>query len=125
MHEQMKNRLIVVLAALCVLLLVVAGWALATRSQTSGGAAPMYWVATDGNDAAPGTADEPWATLQKAADTVPAGALVSVRGGTYAQRVEFRVSGEPGRPITFAPAAGRDRRPRRLVARGAGGAVAR
>lgn len=61
-------------------------------------------MATDGDDAAGGTSDQPWATLQKAADTAPPGAMVYVRGGTYAQRVELHVSGEPGRPITFAPA---------------------
>ena len=66
----------------------------------------MYWVALDGNDAAPGTTDAPWATIQKAADTVPAGATVYVRGGTYPQRVDIHVSGAPGQPITFAPAPG-------------------
>ena len=105
MNETMKNRLIVVLAAVSILLLVVASWAVATR-ESDAAAAPTYWVATDGNDAAAGTSDAPWATLQKAADSVPPGATVYVHGGTYAQRVDIHVSGEPGRPITFAPAPG-------------------
>ena len=105
MTETMKNRLIVVLSALSLLLLVVASWAVATR-QPSTTTGPTYWVALDGNDAAAGTSDAPWATLQKAADTVPPGATVYVDGGTYAQRVDIHVSGEPGRPITFAPAPG-------------------
>jgi hypothetical protein len=105
MSETMKNRLIVVLSAVSVLLLVVASWALATRDNGQP-ASPTYWVATDGNDAAAGTSDAPWATLQKAADSVPPGATVYVDGGTYAQRVDIHVSGEPGRPITFAPAPG-------------------
>ncbi len=100
----MKNRLIVVLSALTLLLLVVASWAVATRPPGTTG--PTYWVATDGNDAAAGSSDAPWATLQKAADTVPPGSTVYVDGGTYAQRVDIHVSGEPGRPITFAPAPG-------------------
>jgi len=100
-----QRGVIVGMTALCVLLAGATIWSLATRDEGTS-ERPTYWVATDGDDSASGTADEPWATLQKAADTVPAGALVSVRGGTYEQRVEFRVSGEPGRPITFAPAEG-------------------
>jgi len=101
----MKDRLIVVLSAVSLLLLVVASWAVATR-QPDATAAPTYWVATDGDDAAAGTSDAPWATLQKAADTVPPGATVYVHGGTYAQRVDIHVSGEPGRQIAFASAPG-------------------
>ncbi len=100
-----QRGVIVGLSALCALLLGVTIWSLATRDEGTTGR-PTFWVATDGDDSAPGTSDEPWATVQKAADTVPAGATVFVRGGTYAQRVEFHVSGEPGRPITFAPAEG-------------------
>jgi NPCBM/NEW2 domain-containing protein/parallel beta helix pectate lyase-like protein len=99
----MQSRVIVGLSVLSVLLLIVTIWAVATRDR---GAPedPVYWVATDGDDSARGTSDEPWATLQKAADTVPPGATVYVRGGRYAQRIELHVSGEPGRPIRFAPA---------------------
>ena len=61
-------------------------------------------MATDGDDGGPGTRDEPWATLQHAADSVGPGATVFVREGVYEQRVEVRVSGAPGRPITFAAA---------------------
>jgi hypothetical protein len=63
-------------------------------------------VAIDGDDAGPGTRDEPWATLQHAADSVGPGATVYVREGVYEQRVELRSSGTPGRPITFAVAPG-------------------
>ena len=61
-------------------------------------------MATDGDDAGTGTRDDPWATLQHAADTARPGATVYVREGVYAQRVELRTSGGPGRPITFAAA---------------------
>ena len=102
------NRGLVVLS---VLLVAVTGWALATRdagapvTEVDG---PIFWVATDGDDAAPGTQDEPWATLQRAADSVPPGAVVYVRAGTYAQRFDLHVSGVPGRTITFTPAPGED-----------------
>jgi NPCBM/NEW2 domain/Right handed beta helix region len=98
-----QSRVIVVLSVLCAVLLIATIWALATRERDAS-EGPVYWVATDGDDSAPGTSGEPWATLQKAADTVPAGASVYVRGGTYTQRVDLHVSGEAGRPITFAPA---------------------
>ena len=68
-----------------------------------------------------GTEDEPWATLQHAADTAPAGvdglrarAAPTRSGSTYTS------PGRPGRPITFSAAPGRDGRARRLVARGPG-----
>ncbi|MGH2636592.1 MAG: right-handed parallel beta-helix repeat-containing protein, partial [Actinomycetota bacterium] len=103
-----ERRIIVGLSASCVVLLGVSVWALATR----GGEAPSetegreLWVATGGDDAGPGTRDEPWATIQHAAEAARPGDTVTVAGGTYPERVEVRVSGEPGRRITFAAAAG-------------------
>jgi hypothetical protein len=100
-----ERRMIAVLSAACALLLAIAVWAIATR----GTGAPSneratFWVARGGSDTGSGAGDDPWATLQHAADTVPPGSLVYVRGGVYDQRVEIRVSGMPGRPITFAAA---------------------
>ncbi len=94
------------LLALCAVLLVITGWALITRGEEGSTASPTYWVSTDGDDAASGDEGSPWATLQHAADVAPPGATVFVRGGSYAQRVALHVSGEPGRPITFAAAPG-------------------
>ena len=62
---------------------------------------PLRSVAPTGNDAGPGTPVAPWRTLQKAATSAPPGALVDIRGGTYAGRVRIAVSGRPGAPITF------------------------
>jgi hypothetical protein len=103
-----ERRTIVALSAVCVGLLSVTVWALATRgagtpSPTGG---PVSWVAIDGDDAGPGTRDEPWATLQHAAESVGPGATVYVGEGVYEQRVQIRASGTPGRPITFAAAPG-------------------
>ena len=60
-----QTRLIAGLSALCLVLIGVTVWALATRTP---GAAerPTYWVAPDGNDDGSGSSDDPWATLQKA-----------------------------------------------------------
>jgi parallel beta-helix repeat protein len=43
-----------------------------------------YYVSPLGNDAATGTAAAPWKTLQRAADAVHAGDVVTVRPGNYA-----------------------------------------
>ncbi|MEP7377968.1 MAG: right-handed parallel beta-helix repeat-containing protein [Chloroflexota bacterium] len=59
-----------------------------------------YYVAPTGSDANPGTLAAPWKTLQKAADTVPAGATVYLRAGTYGSFV-MRRSGTAAAPITF------------------------
>ncbi len=98
-----QRRIIVVLSALCLILVGVTGWALATRTEAAS-TAVTYWVATDGNDAGAGTSGDPWASLQKAADAAVPGSTVFVRGGTYQQRVDVRVSGEPEHPITIAAA---------------------
>ena len=66
--------------------------------------ATTFYVATNGNDANPGTSAQPWRTLQKAANTVHAGDLVLVANGNYvgfqvtadgtsASRITFRANG--------------------------------
>jgi hypothetical protein len=63
--------------------------------------AGAHVVATDGDDAGPGTTDAPWRTLQHAADVVRAGETVLVREGTY-DGFTIRRSGAAGSPVTFA-----------------------
>ncbi|HEU5225525.1 MAG TPA: DUF5123 domain-containing protein, partial [Actinomycetota bacterium] len=103
-----ERRTVVVLSVVCLALLGVTVWALVTRDPGTPTSmqGPVHWVAIEGDDAGPGTRDEPWATLQHAADSVGSGATVYVREGVYEQRVEIRASGTPGRPITFAAAPG-------------------
>ena len=101
-----ERRLVAALSTACVGLLCVTAWALATRDDAVAPSTerPAFWVATWGDDAGPGTRDEPWATIQHAADTALPGDTVYAAGGSYAERVEIRVSGEAGSPITFAAA---------------------
>jgi hypothetical protein len=61
-----------------------------------------YYVAPTGNDSNPGTMDQPWGTIQKAADTLMPGDTVYIRAGTYHERVVPQNSGEPGKEITYA-----------------------
>jgi hypothetical protein len=61
-----------------------------------------YYVAPTGNDTNPGTMDEPWQTIQHAADTLVAGNTVYIRAGTYYERVFPANSGSEGNIITYA-----------------------
>ena len=73
-----ERRTIAALSAVCLGLLGVTVWALATRgdgaSSSTSAEGPVFWVGTEGDDAAPGSRDEPWAKLQHAADSVGPGA---------------------------------------------------
>jgi NPCBM/NEW2 domain/Right handed beta helix region len=102
-----ERRIIAVLSATCLVLVGISVWAVATRGTRPASAhRAVFWVANGGNDAGPGTGDDPWATLQHAADSVAPGSIVYVRGGVYDQRLEIRSSGAHGRPIIFAAAPG-------------------
>ena len=62
--------------------------------------ANAFYVSTSGSDSNAGSFSAPWRTLQKAADSVSAGATVLIRGGTYAG-FTLRRSGTASAPITF------------------------
>jgi len=70
-------------------------------------AAAELYVAPDGSDAAAGTLEAPFATLERAQDAAAPGDTVFVRGGTYtftgdaAIGVLFDKDGEPGQPINY------------------------
>jgi hypothetical protein len=68
--------------------------------------AATYHVATDGDDANPGTQDKPFGTIQHAADIVRPGDTCIIQAGTYRQAAQFTRSGAPGRPIRFVAAEG-------------------
>jgi hypothetical protein len=52
-----------------------------------------YYVAPSGDDNNPGTESQPWATIQKACDTVSPGSTVYVKAGTYHEKISVEVSG--------------------------------
>ena len=73
-----------------------------------------YYVATDGNDGNPGTIEKPFATLEKARDTIrlsraralaAGGITVNLRHGSYFRSESFALtgqdSGEQGKPMTY------------------------
>ena len=67
--------------------------------------AVTFYVATTGNDSHPGTAAQPWATLQRAANVVNPGDMVVVQAGHY-RGAKFSRSGTATAPITFNGQAG-------------------
>jgi parallel beta-helix repeat protein len=60
-----------------------------------------YYVAPSGVDSNPGTQNQPWRTIQKAANTMAAGDTTIVLTGDYSERVFINQSGALGAPITF------------------------
>jgi len=66
-------------------------------------AAP-YHVATNGSNTARGTMDQPFRSIQHAADRLQPGDTCVVHGGIYRETVRPANSGVPGQPIRFVAA---------------------
>ncbi|MGA7979064.1 MAG: right-handed parallel beta-helix repeat-containing protein [Chromatiaceae bacterium] len=64
--------------------------------------AAVFHVDPAGDDAGPGSMEQPWRTVQHAADTAGAGSKVLIHAGTYPGGVAYGISGKPGSPILFA-----------------------
>jgi autotransporter-associated beta strand protein/parallel beta-helix repeat protein len=93
------------LFALCSLLPAI----LSLLAAASAAKAAIYYVAPTGSDGGPGTAAQPWLTLQNAMNNVQAGDTVDVAAGNYAGFVDgwdTPISGTPSAPITFNAAPG-------------------
>ena len=77
-------------------------------STMQGARGATYHVAPAGSDAHPGTAQQPWLSLQHAAEQVHAGDRVLMHGGIYSlkERVQLKKSGTPNAWITIAAAPG-------------------
>jgi len=91
----MKKNIIKFLFAF--LLLVTMMFALSMLSS-----AKEYYVdANGGKDAAEGSSEAPFATIQKAADVVNPGDTVIIRPGIYYENVELKTNGTKENPIIF------------------------
>jgi parallel beta-helix repeat protein len=60
-----------------------------------------YYVSPTGSDSNSGTFQEPFKTIQKALNTVSAGDTISIRGGTYREKLTVKTSGTSGNSITI------------------------
>lgn len=95
---QLKSWSIAMLSLILVFVLVSS----ATQTDAASAAGAEYYVATTGNDSNAGTRAAPWKTLQHAADVVPAGSTVYVRGGVYNEKLKITRSGSASEgPIVF------------------------
>jgi hypothetical protein len=73
-------------------------WGLAASSATAE-PAPALYVAPGGHDAGPGSAEQPFKTIQRALDQAKPGDRILVKAGTYRERVVFKVSGSQEKPL--------------------------
>lgn len=73
-------------------------FAQSNNNVTSG---TVYYVSPAGSDLNPGTLNQPFATIQKAANVAKEGSTIYIRGGVYNQKVRVTHSGASGAPITF------------------------
>jgi len=70
--------------------------------QITFGYTKTYYVdSNNGSDKASGTESSPWASIQKAANTLIAGDTVYIKAGTYKERVEVQHSGAKNNFIVF------------------------
>ncbi|MCB9802993.1 DUF4215 domain-containing protein [Candidatus Nomurabacteria bacterium] len=106
-EDTLKNRMIVSVLAIFVLSLFNIWFSYSIKnSDTSffakADSANTYHVSVSGSDVSGlGTSDNPWRSIQKAADTVTAGDTVIVHQGTYNERIEITMSGTVEEPIIF------------------------
>src|SRR5438876_5330070 len=89
-----RSALVVITAVVVAVATALVTWSVARgTSGSTASARPTFWVAPSGSDAADGSESGPWRTIQHAANTVPAGAIVNVRSGVYHEQVHVGVSG--------------------------------
>ncbi|WP_256363059.1 right-handed parallel beta-helix repeat-containing protein [Streptomyces sp. TRM70350] len=83
---------------------LLAAVALASPSSSTAAAqTSTLTVATNGDDANPGTVAAPLRTIQRAVDLAEPGTVIQIRGGTYDPSVNIRIqkSGTASQPITM------------------------
>ena len=64
------------------------------------------YVSSQGNDAQPGIASQPWRTLQYAVTMAQPGDTIVLKAGSYPEDVHLRLSGQEKNPLTIAAAPG-------------------
>jgi parallel beta-helix repeat protein len=88
--------LLVLTTALVMLAALLAG-----QGQARATTACSLYAAPGGSDGAPGTLTQPFASVQRLADTLTAGQTGCVRAGAYTQNVTITHAGNPSAPITI------------------------
>lgn len=87
-----------IFVVICVFLLFVLGLPKQTYSGNS-----VYYVSPNGDDDNPGTINKPWQHINYAASSsiIKPGDTIYIRGGTYNESIEQKVSGAPGNYVTY------------------------
>jgi hypothetical protein len=62
----------------------------------------IFYVAPDGSDEAAGSIGDPWATIQKAINTISPGQKVYVREGVYSEVIWINNSGKENNPVILS-----------------------
>jgi parallel beta-helix repeat protein len=93
------NRVLALASSMLVALFAVAS-ALAGPARAASTVCDLY-AATNGSDSAPGTLAQPFATVQRLADTLHPGQTGCLRNGTYTQDVTITHTGSASAPITL------------------------
>ncbi|MEN8646167.1 right-handed parallel beta-helix repeat-containing protein [Bacillus cereus group sp. BceL062] len=96
----LKNSCFILILSLSMLIFTIPTptFAQSNNNVTSG---TDYYVSPAGSDLNPGTLNQPFATIQKAANVATEGSTIYIRGGIYNQKVHVTHSGSSGAPITF------------------------
>jgi len=79
---------------------------LAGNHMNARAAGKVYYVATTGSDANPGTISAPFRTFAKGISKLAPGDELQIFGGRYTQQVIIQKSGTANSPITIKPVAG-------------------
>ena len=92
-----KNKFISVFVLVCVLLSILPGYAVFGQIQGN-----VYYVSLDrGSIYGTGNIDDPFITIQRAANEMQPGDTCIIEGGTYKEQVTVPISGTSEAPITF------------------------
>lgn len=79
--------------------------ALVSCLASSAGAA-VYYVSPSGNDAADGSRQAPWRTLQRGVNALVPGDTLFIQSGVYREQVEIKAGGTADAPITISASPG-------------------
>lgn len=61
-----------------------------------------YYVSTTGSDSNSGSESSPWKTIQKGINSLKAGDILYIKGGTYPEKLNVNTSGTSSAPITIS-----------------------
>ncbi len=104
-----KESLVILIGIQLLLVLAIVWWFQGKTTNKNTGAAGsgnIYYVATNGNNANPGTQTQPWATFSYANSRLQPGDTLLLLSGTYNQKLVISVSGTAQNKVSVKAAPG-------------------